>query len=219
MPQEAEYWSDVVLLGAALDETPPAEWICPQRFSAPLAPPSSARLEGTRVDGDLIYIGLERWREHADLLIVEGVGGLLCPLTDAETVADFAEMTGFPLVIVASLKLGAINHTLLTIEVAQRRRLPIAGLLLNRVTAQDSSESSCLEELGARTTVPILGVLPFLATDELRVDHVISTIDWLDHASSYTGPPIFRTHRNFPRTKMVVRDWTAADRFPFEAVS
>lgn len=183
-----EIWPDVAALGAALDHACPAELICPQRFAAPLAPPSAARLETRSVDRQQLRDGITRWRDQAELLIVEGVGGLLCPLTDEETVADFAAETGFPLVIVAALKLGAINHTLLTVEVARQRGLPIAGLLLNELRPEDDSQASGIAEITARSPVPILGVLPFQKAVELRPGHVISTIDWWNLATVPTGP-------------------------------
>ena len=182
-------WPDVAELESAMEGTAAGEWICPQRFIAPLAPPSSASLEERTVDRDLLYDGLARWRDRADLLIVEGVGGLLCPLTEDDTIADFAAAVGFPLVIVAALKLGAINHTLLTVETARSRKIPIAGLLLNRLDPHDASQSSCIEEITARSRVPILGVLPFQEADELRPDTSLLTIDWLNFATTYTGPP------------------------------
>lgn len=81
-------WDDVARLQAALEEEIPAEQICPQRFQAPLAPPVAARMEGKEVDAALLRSGIERWRDRAEIVIVEGAGGLLSPLTDSESVAD-----------------------------------------------------------------------------------------------------------------------------------
>lgn len=126
------HWGDVEALSDALEGRFPAERICPQRFLAPLAPPVSARCEGRAVNAALLTDGLAWWRNHVDLLLVEGIGGLLCPLTDQQTVADFAAQCDFPLLIVAAQRLGMINHTLLTVGVARQRELPIAGIVVNQ---------------------------------------------------------------------------------------
>lgn len=180
----APVWTDIQALAAALGDDVPLEKICPQRFAAPLAPPAAAALEGRRVDEPGLSAGVDSWRASAEILVVEGVGGLLCPLSDASTVADFAGRLGFPLVIVAALRLGAINQTLLTIEVARGRKLPIAGVLLNQVDPDDGASESSISQITALSEVPILGVVPRLETAELRGPHVLRRIDWADLASS-----------------------------------
>src|SRR5690606_6781856 len=96
-------WDDVRSLASAVGNAFPDDRICPQRFLAPLAPPVAARREGRRVDADLLRQGARWWQGRVDLLLVEGVGGLLCPLPDDETVADLAGDLGWPLIIVAHL--------------------------------------------------------------------------------------------------------------------
>src|SRR5262249_17926499 len=82
------FWQDVEQLHAALGGEYPRERICPQCWHAAVAPPIAARLEGGEVDGRLLRNGADWWREQVDLLVVEGAGGLLSPLTETETVAD-----------------------------------------------------------------------------------------------------------------------------------
>jgi len=139
------------------------ERICPQRFNAPLAPPVAARLQGKTVDAALLRSGIDWWRERADFLVVEGAGGLLSPLTESECVADLAVSCGLPLIIVARLSLGTINHTLLTIEAAHSRDLAIAGIILNQPAASDDGDRSVAsnpEELQRRCAAPIVAILP-----------------------------------------------------------
>ena len=127
-------WQDLEVLSEAAG-IPDIDRICSERFAAPLAPPVAARAEGQTIDEDAIHSGFHRWADECDFLLVEGVGGLLCPLTETRSIADFADFTGFPMVIVAHLGLGTINHTLLTIEAARSRHLPIAGIVLNDARA------------------------------------------------------------------------------------
>ena len=127
---------DALSLWEAAGRPGELERVCPQRFAAPLAPHLAARAEDARVDEEQLRRGLDYWIERSDIVIVEGVGGLMSPLTDDEYVADLAYEFGYPLVVVARNALGAINQTLQTLITAAtfRRGLPIAGIVLNRST-------------------------------------------------------------------------------------
>ena len=174
-------WGDVEALRMAVGGGCSADEVCPQRFVVPLAPPMAARLEHRIVDAALIDLGLEAWRSKCDVAVIEGVGGLLCPLTDAESVADWAGHTGLPLVIVARTTLGTINHTLLTVEVAQRRGLKIAGIVLNEpipVPAEDLSAATNANEIAARTDIPVLAVRKHGATGWLSRFGESVQLDW-----------------------------------------
>ena len=72
--------------------------VCPQRFAAPLAPHLAARAEGSQLDFGLLCRGIEYWQERAEIILVEGAGGLMSPLGEDRYVADLAAEFGFPLV-------------------------------------------------------------------------------------------------------------------------
>lgn len=172
-------WSDVEALADALNGAFPVERICPQCFSAPLAPPIAAAREGRSVDAGLLAAGREWWTGRVDVLIVEGAGGLLSPLADGVSNADLAGQLGYPLLIVAADRLGTINHTLLTVEAAAARGLRIAGVLLNRVSAvPDASAETNHAELSRRCSVPVLGIWPHGASSSLRPGGEGIRIDW-----------------------------------------
>ena len=173
-------WTDVSNLSAALDDQFPHDRVCPQRFVAPVAPPVAARLEGRQVDESLLIDGLHWWSDQVEALIIEGVGGLLSPLSDTLSVADFAGRVGCPLLIVGRLGLGTINHTLLTVEAALQRDLPVAGVVLNQTSADepDLSAATNPQELARRLPVPLLGVIPHTSTaDLLRLDSFLG-VHW-----------------------------------------
>ena len=145
--------------------------VCPQSFAAPLAPHLAARAEGRAVDRELLRSGLDYWRERSDVVVVEGAGGLLSPVSDEDYVADLAHDFGFPLVVVSRNVLGTINQTLQTLHVAATYRggLAVAGVVLNDVVlndaplndvhptpANDPSMESNAEELRRRCTAPLL---------------------------------------------------------------
>jgi dethiobiotin synthetase len=174
-------WSDLERLHSALGGEFGRERICPQRFNAPLAPPVAARLQGKTVGAALLRSGIEWWRERVDFLVVEGAGGLLSPVTESECVGDLAASFALPLVIVARLSLGTINHTLLTVEAARSRNLVIAGIILNQPAPADDDPSVATnpEELRKRCAAPILATLPWATTAGLLQHSPRFTIDWM----------------------------------------
>lgn len=150
---------DAVALWEAAGRPGELARVCPQRFATPLAPHLAALAEGKQLDAKLLRAGLDYWIARSSFILVEGAGGLLCPLGERELMADLATDIGFPLVIVARNALGTINHTLLTVEAAENRRLPIAGIVLNTPAPclNDPSIAGNLRELQAHCTCPILG--------------------------------------------------------------
>ena len=151
-------WADLDALSDALDGEFSPEQICSQRFLAPLAPPAAAAIEGREVDDDALNRDCDVWRSRCDLLIVEGAGGFLCPLTDRRTFADLAVEIGFPVLVVAANRLGTVNHTLLTLEAIARRGLTLAGLVLNDIgPVADESAEGHAELIQRFAGVPWLG--------------------------------------------------------------
>lgn len=172
------HWDDVDRLREALDREVSDDQLCPQRFFAPLAPPVAAGKEGRRVDWKSIIHGFEAWQKGCDILVIEGAGGLLCPLTNDVTMAEFAGFSSYPLVIVARLGLGTINHTLLTVEVARQRGLRIAGLVFNEPTpTEDDLVASNPVEVASRCDVPILAICRYQTAGVGRVNESLR-LDW-----------------------------------------
>ncbi len=174
------HWDDVERLRNALCRDVSDDQLCPQRFLAPLAPPVAARQAGRTVDLDAIQRGLDACRSECDIVIVEGAGGLLCPLTDEWTMADLAAQFEFPLLIVARLGLGTINHTLLTVEVARQRGLPLAGIIFNEPlpTMTDVSSATNAAEVAARCDVPVVAIRPHDSTGWLSRFGQATQLDW-----------------------------------------
>ena len=96
--------------------------ITPFTFAVPAAPPVAARLAGVSLRLEDLAAAVRRRAAEGNAVLVEGVGGLLCPLTERETIADLAVELALPLIVVARRSLGTLNHTLLTIEAAQAAR-------------------------------------------------------------------------------------------------
>lgn len=164
-------WDDIEALRRATGDRFDRQRISPQRFSAPLAPPVAAGLEGRIVDAGLLRTGAYWWEDQSEFLLIEGVGGWLCPLTDSETVADLAVDLRVPLLIVARASLGTISHTLLTVEAVQSRNVPIAGIVLSETVApaEPADTLANVVEIEKRCDVPVLGIVPHQSLDCLPV--------------------------------------------------
>jgi dethiobiotin synthetase len=157
---------DATALWEAAGRPRTLEKVCPQRFLAPLSPNVAARAEGREVDEELLYTGVDIWQEMSDIVIVEGIGGLLSPVADDVLVANLAESFGFPLVIVAANRLGAVNQAMMAVHVASTRatELPVAAILLNQPSPDaDLSVRANAEQISRYTRAPVIE-LPWQAT-------------------------------------------------------
>lgn len=176
-----EFWRDIRELSEAVNHRFDTSQICPQRFSAPLAPPSAAKLEGRSVDAALLRDGITAWSGEVDLLLVEGIGGWLSPIAENETVADLACDLGFPILMVTALELGAINHTLLTAEAICNRGLTLAGIVANQTRSgiDDDLIRETLSEIQRFSRVPVLAHVPYGERDRMSRGKVLEPIDWI----------------------------------------
>ncbi len=139
---------DALALQCAAETLDSAELICPQQFSLAAAPRAAAREAGHEFDLLAVRSAYTEISKRHEIVIVEGAGGLLVPITDKLDMAGLAGEIGLPLLIVARASLGTINHTLLTIEVASERGLEIAGVVISHgLTPLSHADAANLEEL------------------------------------------------------------------------
>ena len=134
----------------------------PQRFRNPLSPNVAAMLEKKEVNVQNILKSYHQLQKHYDFLIVEGIGGLMVPLKKDYYVANLIRDMGLPIVIVSHAGLGAINHTLLTVDAAIIRSIEVRGIIFNRVSMTNCSmvELTNPKVIHDLSGVPILGSLP-----------------------------------------------------------
>jgi dethiobiotin synthetase len=136
--------------------------VCPHRYAEPLAPWVAAERTGRPVSLDLVRECYDRLASLSDVVLVEGAGGLLVPLTGRFSFADLAADLALPLLVVVGSRLGAINQALLTLECARGRGLAVSGFVMNQLTPQsDLAERTNAEALRRLTDVPCLAELPF----------------------------------------------------------
>lgn len=140
----------------------PLTEVCPYRFREPLAPAIAARRAGVPLE--LADVAQALNRVSADVLLVEGAGGLLVPLAGSATFADLARDCRLRLVVVVGNRLGALNHAQLTMRWAERAGLAVTGYVVNTLRAEmDLAAQTNLEAL-AELLGPPLGVFPWVGT-------------------------------------------------------
>ncbi len=154
--------SDAVFLHKMLKSEAPLSDINVYSLKAALAPGVAAELEGVSLELHRVRERFETLRTRYDWTLVEGAGGLLVPLGPRQSVVDLIELLKIPVLLVARLGLGTLNHTLLSLDYLQRRGIPVAGVVLN--TTLDPSQSDLSERyneatLRQWTSVPVWGVV------------------------------------------------------------
>jgi dethiobiotin synthetase len=162
---------DALALRTAAVDPAPLDDICPLRLRAPLAPSIAATAEGRTVDVDALVALIARRRRAADVLLVEGAGGLLVPLAGRTTWLDLARQCALPLLIVGANRLGTINHCALTSSVARAAGVAVLGFVLSQPTAEtDASAESNAAAIAALTGLRCVAVLAHGARAEALAD-------------------------------------------------
>lgn len=152
----------LLLLEHGITPAPAYELVNPYALYAPIAPHLAARHEGIEIRIDRILAAAERLREDADDLVVEGVGGWYVPLNARETVADLARALDLPVVLVVGMRLGCLNHALLTATAIRASGCLLAGWIANRIDASAACVEENIASLRERLPAPLLGVLPHM---------------------------------------------------------
>jgi dethiobiotin synthetase len=154
---------DVATLLAAQDLALTDAEVGPLQFRAPCAPHIAAQLEGRGIDRDALLAAIRATAAKADLALIEGVGGFRVPLTDGWDTADLAVDLALPVILVVGLRLGCINHALLSAEAIRARGLRLAGWVANTVDPDQPHVADNLSALQAGLNAPCLGHLPRLS--------------------------------------------------------
>jgi dethiobiotin synthetase len=168
---------DALLLQACATVGLPYEQVNPVGLRLAMAPHLAAAGEEVR----LAASGLARHCEEVartahDLLLAEGAGGWLVPLNDTETMADLAAMLGWPVILVVGMRLGCLNHALLTAAAIRSRGLSLAGWVANSAWPEMPGLEANVASLDARLDAPRLAVLPWLG-GEASAERVAVRLD------------------------------------------
>jgi dethiobiotin synthetase len=154
---------DALMIQAHAGEDLPYEWVNPYGFEPPIAPAFAARQAGVRISTNRICAVERRLARAAELTVVEGIGGWRVPLGPGSCVSDLAARLGYPVVLVVGLRLGCINHALLSAEAIERDGAVLAGWVAMQIDRDYRTLRDTLDTVKARIPSPQLGFVPWLS--------------------------------------------------------
>lgn len=163
---------DVLALRAHGSLAVPAALDNPVKLRDAVSPHIAARNEGRRIDVAAIIAAWRALAAQADAVVVEGAGGFLVPLSDEATGADLAAALGLPVILVVGLRLGCLNHALLTRDAIAARGLRLGGWIVNRLDPAMPEQAANLDYLHTQLNAPLLADWPWqpgAAPSDLRL--------------------------------------------------
>lgn len=175
---------DAKELRAASGVPLPYGQINPYCFRHAIAPHLAARHSGVRIELSRILTSYRELAGQADEVIVEGAGGFLVPLNDQQNSADLAKELNLPVIVVVGMRLGCLNHALLTLQAIADYRLECAGWVANVLDADMDALQENIEALRGRIAEPLLGVVPYMAAPDAKTVAQHLDIYLLEHSSS-----------------------------------
>ncbi len=173
---------DANFLAKAVESGDPWDLVSPYCLIPPAAPSVAAEETGIDISIPRILDAFAQLGQRHQLVVVEGVGGLLVPIKGETSVADLAGMLDLPLVVVARPALGTINHTLLTVTHAEALGLNVLGTIISGYPGEGASlvERTNPKEIARLSGRPLLGLLPFLPGVDVvagRLDNLIEKVE------------------------------------------
>jgi dethiobiotin synthetase len=150
---------DVTALISASNISATLDLINPYRFAPAIAPHIAAEQAGVQIDLNVIQQAYAQLVGMADVVVVEGAGGFCVPLNSTQTLADLAVLLNIPMILVVGIRLGCINHALLTVEAIQTRGLRLAGWIANEIEPNFAMFDENLSSLQQRIAAPCLSVV------------------------------------------------------------
>jgi len=173
--------SDVSILYNATKVTDLENEINPIFMPLPVSPYDASKILDLKFDKKIIFEQFTKLKNKHDMMLVEGIGGIMTPLARDYFVADLIRDLGLETIIVTRSTLGTLNHTMMTIKTCQDYGIPVKGILVNNYDENGGpAEKNSPTTIHEITGVPILGVLPFIRDYEnldAMILHVEKNVD------------------------------------------
>ena len=178
-------WEDVEQIRRASSVTAAIEDAAPYRLRAPASPHFAAQEDGVSIHQEVVIAAIGRLEQLAEVVVIEGVGGFRVPLSDQVDSADLAKTIGAPILMIVPMRLGCINHALLTAEAVAGRDLALLGWAANAgIDPGYSRIAQTVDTITDRVHAPCVGVLPRLAgidfgqsgADHLNIDLILNRL-------------------------------------------
>ena len=163
--------------------------LCPYVLDEAAAPHLVAKKNDVYLDSSVILGDLHTLGQKFEVVVVEGAGGFLVPLNEQEDLGDVAQAMDLPVILVVGMRLGCINHALLTCEAIQSRQLMIAGWVANTLSDEMTLLEENIQTLKDRIFAPFLGVIPTLPKQLQKLENAPYSIEALRFAAEHIKLP------------------------------
>lgn len=160
---------DALLIQAQCSKEQPYEWINPYVFAEPIAPHIAAQKTGINIDLGAITEAYANLAGSSDFVVVEGVGGWRVPLSDRLSTIDMVRALNLPVLLVIGMRLGCINHAILTAECIRADGILLSGLVMNAIDAGYTYQDQTRQTLTRSINAPLLGVLPHMGPGDIAI--------------------------------------------------
>lgn len=159
--------SDALILQQSMHRRISYELVNPVTLESPIAPHIAAAKENLNLSVQSLQKQCNLSQHQSDILLVEGAGGWLVPLNDTETLADFVVAESMEVILVVGLKLGCINHALLTVKAIEVTGLKLVGWVANLIDPDMSVVDENVDTLKQRINAPLMGEIPYIESDNI----------------------------------------------------
>ncbi len=180
---------DLEALRIASGLRPHEHSLCPYVLDEAAAPHLAAQRHAITIDATRILDALHALTQEFEAIVVEGAGGFLVPLNNDEDLGDLAQAMDLPVILVVGMRLGCINHALLTCEAIQSRQLTIAGWVANTLSNGMPLLDENIQTLESRIFAPFLGTVPSLPTQLKKLENAPYSIEALRFAAEHIRLP------------------------------
>ena len=164
---------------------PSANDLCPYILDAPVAPHLGASAQNIVIDPKVILSTFKQLQNTFSTVVVEGVGGFLVPINAEENMGDLAVNFDLPVILVVGMRLGCINHALLSCEAIAKRKLKLAGWVANTLNEPMSMLEENVSTLKTRIPAPFLGLIPRLSNHLVKPQNAPYSTEALDFAAQH----------------------------------
>lgn len=182
---------DVEALLAASSPELERKLVCPYLFDPPIAPHIAAAEAGVQIDLEVIKKRFQLLSRAKDIVVVEGVGGFRVPLNEREDTADLAQQLGLPVILVVGMRLGCLNHALLTKEAVGNRGLSLAGWVANRIDPDMARARENIQALSERLGTRPIAEVPF--GEKVDFPIALERLRPIGNGTRYGRPPAGRS--------------------------
>lgn len=151
------------------------ETVNPYAFEAAIAPHIAAQQHGINIDLDVIRAKFKQLQQESDCVVVEGAGGWRVPINNFQDMSDLAATLQLPVILVVGMRLGCLNHALLSAEAITQRGLPFWGWIANQIDAEMPALDENITTIAQRLEAPLLGRIPYIK--EITAEKIAEHLD------------------------------------------